>query len=221
MMAWTCQNTEDRLLDALEGTLPPAEMAEWNAHAAACTRCSALASGVRGAVASLRQLEPVEPPPWLLTRIIQQTSGPRPQRRRLAWFDFLFHPRFALGVAAVFITLTILVHTFVGVPGSAATLSPLEAFRQFDRRAHLVYARGVKFFSDLRVVYEIQSRFQPQKTTAPAPSSNKKSTDQTEQLLYNRLESRLRAPAVAAHHVQAPARRASRPHFRPDRGRSS
>ena len=220
-MAWNCQETEDRLLDALEGTLPPAEMAEWNAHAAACPRCSVLADGVRGAVASLRQLEPVEPPPWLLTRIIQQTSGPRPQRRRLAWLDFLFHPRFALGVAAVFITLTILVHTFVGVPGSAATLNPLEAFRQFDRRAHLVYARGVKFFSDLRVVYEIQSRFQPQNTSAPAPSSEKKSTDQTEQLLYNRLETRLGAPAVAVGNVSPRVRRVPGKIFHPDRGRSA
>ncbi len=220
-MAWNCQETEDRLLDALEGTLPPAEQAEWNAHAAACSRCSALAAGVRGAVASLRQLEPVEPPPWLLTRIIQQTSGPRRERRRLAWLDFLFHPRFALSVAAVFITLSILVHTFAGAPGSVAALSPVEAFRQFDRRAHLVYARGVKFFSDLRVVYEIQSRFQPQTTGTPAPSSHKKSTGQTEQLLYNRLESRLRAPAVAAHDVPAPARRAPRAHSHPDRGRSA
>jgi anti-sigma factor RsiW len=218
-MAWTCQNTEDRLLDALEGTLPPAEQVEWNAHVAACSRCSGLAAGVRGAVASLRQLEPVEPPPWLLTRIIQQTSGPRPQRRRLSWFDFLFHPRFALGVAAVFITLTILVHTFVGVPGSAGTLSPIQAFRQFDRRAHLVYARGVKFFSDLRVVYEIQSRFQPQNTTAPEPSSDKKSTDQLDQLLYNRLETRLRAPAVVTGDDSPSVRRVPWKIFYPDRGR--
>jgi len=31
-------------------------------------------------------------------------------------------------------------------------------YHNADRQAHLVYARGTKFVSDLRVVYEIQSR---------------------------------------------------------------
>ena len=39
-----------------------------------------------------------------------------------------------------------------------ADLSPASVFHNADRQAHLVYARGTKFVSDLRVVYEIQSR---------------------------------------------------------------
>ena len=39
-----------------------------------------------------------------------------------------------------------------------ADLRPATIYRNADRQAHLVYARSTKFVSDLRVVYEIQTR---------------------------------------------------------------
>ena len=61
-----------------------------------------------------------------------------------------------------------------------ADLSPASVYRGADRQAHLVYARGSKFVSDLRVVYEIQSRLQraeelpaSQDSTTPQPSPDK------------------------------------------------
>ncbi len=39
-----------------------------------------------------------------------------------------------------------------------ADLQPATIFRNTNRQAHLVYAHSVKFVSDLRVVYEIQTR---------------------------------------------------------------
>jgi Mg-chelatase subunit ChlI len=39
-----------------------------------------------------------------------------------------------------------------------ADLRPAAIYRNADRQAHLAYARSVKYVSDLRVVYEIQSR---------------------------------------------------------------
>jgi anti-sigma factor RsiW len=196
-MAWTCDQTEDRLLDAFDGTLTAVERGEMERHTAACERCVALVASVRRTVGALHQMEAVEPAPWLVPKIIERTAGPKPaRRRRLSWLDFMTQPRFAMGLVAVLITISIVFHVVTaGAPGALAAVNPLEFYRQADRRAHLVYARGVKFFSDLRVVYEIQSRFQPENAGEPSKTPDKKNTDQLERLFYDRLESRLR-PAV-------------------------
>ena len=39
-----------------------------------------------------------------------------------------------------------------------ADLAPAAIYRNTNRQIHLAYARGTKYVSDLRVVYEIQSR---------------------------------------------------------------
>jgi anti-sigma factor RsiW len=193
-MPWTCEQTEDRLLDALDGTLDATERSQMEEHLAGCAKCATLTEGVRQTVSSLHRLEPIEPAPWLAPAIIARTSGTRPvrSRRRFAWLDFLVNPRFAMGLVAVLITVSVLFHALAGgAPPSLAAMNPLDLYHQVDRRAHLAYARGVKFISDLRVVYEIQSRFQPQNSGEPAPAPEKKSTDQLERLFYGRLESRL------------------------------
>lgn len=193
-MAWTCEQTEDRLLDALEGNLDPAEQALLDAHLADCAKCRQLAEGVRQTVEALHQLPLVEPSPWLVPKIIERTSGTRPVRhfRWFGWLDWLAQPRFAMGVVAVLISLSILFRALSGgAPSSLAAANPLQLFRQVDRRAHLVYARSVKFISDLRVVYEIQSRFQSEPSGEPAQPPEKNSTDHLERLFYNRVECRL------------------------------
>jgi hypothetical protein len=57
-----------------------------------------------------------------------------------------------------------------------ADLAPANVYRGADRQAHLVYARSTKFVSDLRVVYEIQSRLQ---RTEELPGSQDSTTPQT------------------------------------------
>ena len=54
-----------------------------------------------------------------------------------------------------------------------ADLQPSAVLRNVDRKAHLVYASGVKYVSDLRVVYEIQSRLrQNENELQSAPQDN-------------------------------------------------
>ena len=161
-MAWNCEQTEDRLLDALDGTLSAAERGQMDEHTVGCARCVALVASVRQTVESLARLEAVEPAPWLVPKIIERTSGRRPEkRRRLAWMDFLTQPRFAMGIATVAVTIVILAHA-AGPQLSQLTpadLNPVNLVRAGNRQAHLTYARGEKFVNDLRVVYEIESRF--------------------------------------------------------------
>jgi hypothetical protein len=50
-----------------------------------------------------------------------------------------------------------------------ADLSPVNVYRNTDRQAHLAYARSTKYFSDLRVVYEIQSKLRQDNQLPTAP----------------------------------------------------
>src|SRR5262249_29141473 len=69
-------------------------------------------------------------------------------------------PKFAYGAASVMATLTILAGSsgFSLRKPKLADLRPTTIYHNADRQAHLVFARSVKYVSDLRVVYEIQSR---------------------------------------------------------------
>lgn len=169
-MAWTCEQTEERLLEAMDGTLDPSQRAEMDEHVAGCPNCAGLLQSVRHTVRTLHELQPAEPGPWLATQIVARTTPSQPKpKRRPTWFDFALHPRIILGVLAVIITFSVVFGTLGGSPAfSPENANPVRIYRQVDRMAHLAYARGVKFVSDLRVVYEIQSRFR-QPASDPPP----------------------------------------------------
>jgi anti-sigma factor RsiW len=184
MTDWNCALTEERLSDYLDEILSPAEAAAFSAHASGCDTCGKLVAQVGGLVHQLRKLEPLETPPQLISKILDSTLGPRPQsagwRRWFAWIPQLWQPRFAMGVATVAATLLIVLYTTGMSPAKLkkADLSPANVFRTANRQVHLTYARSAKFVNDLRVVYEIQTRLQPDAEPspsirpAPAPEQN-------------------------------------------------
>lgn len=168
-MPWTCEQTEEHLLEAMDGTIDPLQRAEMDEHVAGCANCAGLLQSVRQTVGMLHSLKPAEPGPWLATQIVARTtpSPPKPQRRP-AWVDFALHPRILLGALAVVITFSVVFGALGGSRSfSPANANPVRIYRQVDRMAHLAYARGVKFISDLRVVYEIQSRFRQPSADPP------------------------------------------------------
>jgi anti-sigma factor RsiW len=175
-MDWNCTITDERLSDFLEGGLAAEERATCAAHASGCTRCSELLARVGELVGQMHALEPLPEPSLLARRIINGTARARTQRHELAsvtgWFNLIWQPRFAMGVATVAVTLVILAHA-AGARLSnlkPSDLNPVNLVRAGNRQAHLTYARGEKFVSDLRVVYEIRAVLAaPQ----PAPSEPK------------------------------------------------
>lgn len=193
-MDWNCVLTEERLSDHLDGLLSPDEAAAFAAHVAGCEQCGKLVAQVGGLVNSIQRLESLEAPPQMVTKILDATLGPRTQKqswgRWFTWIPVLWQPRFTMGVATVVATLLIVVYTsgFSPTKLKKMDLNPASMFRAANRQAHLTYARSAKFVNDLRVVYEIQSRLQPESeqepsaTPAPAPEQNKQqpSTDPQE-----------------------------------------
>ena len=75
----------------------------------------------------------------------------------------LLQPRFAMGFATAAASLVILFYASGLSPAKIrkADLNPVNIYRSVNRQTHLVYARGVKYVNDMRVVYEIQSRLRP------------------------------------------------------------
>jgi len=163
-MTWTCDLVEARLSDYLEGLLQDAERAEFEAHANSCPDCAPLVASVQSLVGEMHALEELEAPPRLVYAILDKTLGPR--ETTTGWQGFLnairglASPKFAYGAASVLATLVIIVSSlgFSFKNPKLADLRPTNIYHNADRQVHLVYARSVKYVSDLRVVYEIQSR---------------------------------------------------------------
>jgi anti-sigma factor RsiW len=184
MTDWNCALTEERLSDFLDGILSPVEAAAFSAHASGCDACGKLVAQVGGLVHQMRALDALEAPPQLIPKILESTLGPRTQsagwQRWFAWIPQLWQPRFAMGVITVAATILIVLYTAGMSPTKLkkADLSPTNVFRTANRQVHLTYARSAKFVNDLRVVYEIQTRLQPDAepspstTPAPAPQQN-------------------------------------------------
>jgi len=159
-MSWTCEQTEERLSDYLDGLLQPVEQSAFNHHVNTCEKCAPLVAGVARALGGLYALESVEVPAQLENAILTATLGAPSWRNLRRWLKGLQSPRFVYSMASVAATLVIILTAsgFSFRKPKLADLRPATIYRNADRQAHLVYARSTKFVSDLRVVYEIQTR---------------------------------------------------------------
>jgi anti-sigma factor RsiW len=165
MNNWTCEQTEARLSDYLDGLLQPAEQTAFDAHVPSCERCAPLVASVAHLLTSMHAMEELEPPPQLIYSILDKTLGPRDSltgwRAALAWIRGLANPRLVYGAVSLAATFMVIATAsgFSWRKPKLADLRPATVYRNADRQAHLVYARSTKFVSDLRVVYEIQARW--------------------------------------------------------------
>jgi hypothetical protein len=165
--------------DYLEGLLEPARQAEVEAHLAECSACRELIADVRGVIELCHSAEELEPAPWLVSKILLATVGERRPTLReqlITFFRPAMQPRFAYAVAMAVFSFSIIVNA-AGIDlrnVRVADLNPRTWFYRANRAGHVLYARAEKFYYDLRVVYEIESRFrqlrsQPKEEEKEAP----------------------------------------------------
>jgi anti-sigma factor RsiW len=191
---WTHEETEARLTDYLEGLLQPEEQRAFDAHISSCAQCGPLLGSVSHLLTDLHSMDEIEPPPRLIYAILDKTLGPRETvtgwRAAFAWLRALANPRVGYGFASVVATFLIVVSSssFSWRKPRLADLKPTAIYHSADRSVHRVYARSTKFVSDLRVVYEIQSRLsqddqqipsQDRSRPHPAPKDDPGHTDRT------------------------------------------
>jgi anti-sigma factor RsiW len=176
-MTWTCEQTEARLSDYLDGTLAAAELSAFKAHVPGCPRCAPLLASFSHVLSELHAMQPLEAPPRLVYSILDKSLGPRESltgwRAIFGWTRGIASIRFAYGALSVAATLIILVTTagFNWRHPKLADLRPANIYRNADRTAHIVYGRSSKFVNDLRVVNEIQSRLRQENEIPAAPES--------------------------------------------------
>ena len=176
-MTWTCELTEARLSDYLEGLLSPDDRHAFDMHVNACEHCVPLVAGVSHLLADLHSMEQVEPPPQLVYTILNKTLGPREAKKgwrgAFGWLGGLTSARFAYSAVSVAASLLILLTAtgFSWRKPKLADLSPATVYRNANSKARVAYAHTVKFVSDLRVVYEIQSRLNKDNELPTTPES--------------------------------------------------
>jgi anti-sigma factor RsiW len=173
-MNWTCEQTEARLGEYLDGMLQPSERTALDAHLAQhCERCVPLIDGVAQLVGNLHGMEELEAPPRLVYAILDKTLGPRDtvvaSPGFLGWLRGIGMPRFAYGALSLSATFLVIASAsgFSWRHPKLADLQPATIARKTDQQAHLVFARSAKFVSDLRVVYEIQTRLRQDNNELP------------------------------------------------------
>lgn len=206
-----CADFENLLADYIDGGLADRERRAIEAHAASCPECREFMGEVTGALAFLKRANPVLPPPELVTRIAYQ--APIGRRREepfetrgiwskvsAAWLQPLLRPRFAMGMAMTILSLAMLQRcTGVQVQHiQPADLSPIRIWDGVEDKVLRVKDRAVKYYENIRLVYEIQTRLkdlQEQQEmvrnrraqgTPPSPSTKREDGRQTPNQTDNR-----------------------------------
>jgi anti-sigma factor RsiW len=158
-----CSDFEIRLCEYQDGTLEPAARREMELHISECPHCAALAADARAFGSFLERVPPVEAPPELVTSILYQTHGPVAARKRRGWRRWLgplLQPRIVMGMAMTILSISMLSRV-AGVKVrqlEAADLNPVSIWRTVDNQAHRMWDRGVKFYQNVRFIYEIMSQ---------------------------------------------------------------
>jgi hypothetical protein len=155
---------ENLVSEYLEGQLDAVRRAETEEHLAACDQCRELFSDVRQAIEICRSAEKIDPPPWLISKIRLATTGEAPTgiaEQVNALLRMIRQPRVAYAVAMTIFSLSLIAN----VAGlnfrrlNMDDLKPSTWVYRANRAGHLLYARAERFYDDLRIVYEIESRF--------------------------------------------------------------
>jgi hypothetical protein len=201
-----CHEFDLLLSDAIDGVLSGAALDRFQTHARTCAACGPLLAEAEAGRNWLKGLTEVEPPASLVTKILASTTGVDTQRLpvaeraaqpRISWWErfeatvlepFLApiwatvrQPRFAMSFGMAFFALS------VGL--TVAGVKPAD-LRQVSLRPaairHTYYAtqaRVVRYYENVRIVYEVESRVrefrraepaEPGRQTSPAKSNGSK-----------------------------------------------
>jgi Putative zinc-finger len=164
----TCAELEILLCDYVDGTLRGEEKTALESHLAQCNACAELAKDVAGVTAFIETVAPAEPPAELLTRILHELPTGRPAAEKRSWWKKLFggwvhsmlQPRYVMGMAMTVLSFSMIAKFAHIEPRQLrpSDLDPVKIWAGIDDRTHRMWDRAVKYYDNLRLVIEIQSR---------------------------------------------------------------
>jgi hypothetical protein len=168
-----CVEWEALLADALDGALHGSRLAGFEAHQESCPVCGPQYQEAVAGLHWLKALEEVEVPRNLVHNIMVQTAGALPVPREKAvtageswWgrmkgrmapvFAPLVTPRFAMSFGMAFFSITMLLN----VAGFHVTdLQHIDlSTKGIQKTYYTTEARVVRYYENIRLVYEIESR---------------------------------------------------------------
>jgi len=194
----SCAEFEALLAAAIDGQLGAAEMAQFSAHAAGCALCAPQMALAAEGRALLRALPEVEPPAYLVQKILNVTSEVAPkqvaEKPVRDWsfglrpaFAAVLHPRFGMSFAMAFFSI-MLVLNVAGVQFSDVKnldLRPSAVKSNVVKGYYETSGRVTRYYENLRFVYQVQSTLRDLRNAAatqdepPAqPQQNQQQQDQ-------------------------------------------
>ena len=191
-----CAEFEGLLAEALDGQLSGAQLESFQQHRGLCAVCGPLFAQAETGLNWLKAVKQVEPPPNLVNRILAATTGaPAPvavpvtptwPERLRGWvtpalapaWSLARQPRFAMSFAMVFFSVSIALNAAGVRLGDlrAADLRPSTLVRGYYETS----AKVVKYYENIRFVYELESRVrdlkrvtEPEEPARPVKEKNR------------------------------------------------
>src|SRR5712691_9430871 len=186
-----CTEFETLLSDALDQMLTGARLESFQSHARACPACGPMFAEAEAGQRWLKSLDEVKPPANLVHSILASTTGIDTARLRTApsaalsrpsllekipaWADTFLspvlgvmrQPRFAMSFGMAFFSLSIAM-SVAGVKPSDLKQVDLRP-SALKRTYYTPTAKVVKYYENIRFVYEIESRVREfKRVTTPA-----------------------------------------------------
>jgi hypothetical protein len=180
----TCAELEILLCDYLDGTLRAEQRTTLESHLAECRACAQMARDVAGVTAFIETVAPAEPPAELLTRILHHAPQGRQKDTETpswgkgllgGWMESVLQPRYVMGMAMTILSFSMLARFAHIEPRQLrpSDLDPVKVWQSIDDRSHRAWDRGVKYYDNLRLVIEIQSRLKEWSEQEPVGGAQK------------------------------------------------
>jgi hypothetical protein len=195
-----CAEFDALLNEALDGTLAGPRLESFQAHARVCALCGPLFAEADGGRRWLKSLGEVEPPANLVHNILLATTGYESERVAVrspgkgswtdtfrGWLRPVFapvlsvgrQPRFAMSFGMAFFSLSVSL-SLAGVRVSDVRRVDLRP-SAIKRTYYETTGRAVKYYENIRFVYEIESRVREfKRVTAPPEPSPKEQNNNKE-----------------------------------------
>jgi hypothetical protein len=194
-----CAEFEALLAEALDGLISGPKLEQFGVHREQCGNCGPLYAEAEAGLRWLKALDEVEPPANLMRSVLAETTGvveveatarPSWKTRLREWaapilgpaWATVRQPRFVMSFGMAFFSITMVLNL---------TGLKVQNLRYLDLRPSALVrtyydtqAKLVKYYDNLRFVYEVESRVRELKQAAtpeenPQPKKQKKSDDNT------------------------------------------
>jgi hypothetical protein len=181
-----CGEFDALLTEALDGTLSGTRLVRFDAHRTSCQSCSAMFQETQAGLNWLKALPEVDPPAGFMQRVLIATSGEQQREAKAeaaaqSWRERLLgylvpamrqvgQPRFAMSFGMAFFSIT-LVLNIAGVKLSSLKQVDLRP-RSIVRSYYETSGRLVKYYENIRFVYELETRVRELKRVA-TPADDK------------------------------------------------